>query len=78
MNSMLQQFFNFPSFRYFLLQINDNQLKRISKETLKYDDNVLHQLQHMFTFFEFSERKFYTPKGFCFAFKDLEVDVYLT
>ncbi len=77
MNSMLQQFFNIPSFRYCLLQIIDNQPKKITDETINYDDNVLHQLRHMFTFLEFSNRKFYVPKGFCFAFKDLDVNFHL-
>ena len=73
MNSMLQQFFNIPSFRYCLLQINDNEEYKITDETRNFDDNVLHQLQNMFTFLELSDRKYYTPKGFCYAFKDLDV-----
>jgi len=77
MNSILQQFFNIPSFRYCLLQIVDNQTHKITDEAVSYDDNVLHQLQHMFTFLEFSNRNFYIPKGFCYAFKDLDVEFHL-
>lgn len=34
------------------------------------DDNVLHQLKAMFSAMELSDRSFFNPKDFCFAFKD--------
>jgi ubiquitin carboxyl-terminal hydrolase 34 len=34
------------------------------------DDNVLHQLQKMFSNLEMSNKKAYDPEGFCFSFKD--------
>ena len=34
------------------------------------DDNVLHQLQKIFTFLELSDRQDYKPQEFCFSFKD--------
>ena len=73
MNSMLQQFFCIPSFRYCILQINDTEIAGVTQESRNFDDNVLHQLQNMFTFLELSDRKYYSPKGFCNAFKDLDV-----
>ena len=76
MNSMLQQFYNIPSFRYCLLQIQDNILPN-TLNIKEYDDNVLHQLQNMFTYLELSDRNYYIPRGFCYAFKDLDVKIFL-
>ena len=73
MNSMIQQFFNIPSFRYCLLQINDNIEPNYLDQKMNVDDNVLHQLQKMFAFLELSERQDYNPHEFCHAFKDMNV-----
>ncbi len=73
MNSMLQQFFCIPSFRYSLLQVNDNKTPQYLEGKLDVDDNVLHQLQKMFTFLELSERQDYNPHEFCHSFKDISV-----
>ncbi len=73
MNSMLQQFFCIPSFRYCLLQVNDNKSPQYLEGKLDIDDNVLHQLQKMFTFLELSERQDYNPHEFCHSFKDISV-----
>lgn len=77
MNSMLQQFFLIPSFRYCLLQVNDNKPPQYSEGKLDIDDNVLHQLQKMFTFLELSERQYYNPHEFCHSFKDINVRIIL-
>jgi len=69
MNSMMQQFFMVPSFRYLLLQQSDN-IAPSRDNHLNVDDNVLHQVQRMFTFLDMSEREDYNPAGFCFSFKD--------
>ena len=37
-----------------------------------FDDNLLHQLQKMYTFLIFSDKQAYNPKDFCSAFKDLD------
>lgn len=66
MISMLQQFFMSPTFRYKLLECNDNEVRTNGE----YDDNVLHQIQRMFSFLDLSEREDYDPKGFCYSFKD--------
>jgi ubiquitin C-terminal hydrolase len=69
MNAVLQQLFMVPSFRSYVLQIDDG-LDPEFNEKEKIDDNILHQLQRMFTFLELSEREDYSPLGFCFSFKD--------
>lgn len=71
MNSMLQQFFMVPSFRYGLLQVDDFKIPECNN-SMKIDDNVLHQVQRMFSYLELSEREDYNPQGFCFSFKDLD------
>lgn len=68
MNSMLQQFFNIPQFRYSLLDVDDQKEPNIG--TNEIDDNVIHQLQRMFGYLELTERQAYNPVGFCFSFKD--------
>ena len=71
MNSMLQQFFMVPSFRYNLLQVTDG-IAPDKNNTHNVDDNFLHQVQRMFSFLELSERQDYNPFGFCYSFKDWE------
>ena len=73
MNSMLQQFFMIPTFRYNLLSIDDHLPEDIKEyKGQKVDDNVLHQLQKLMAHLELSERQDYNPFEFCFAFKDLD------
>jgi ubiquitin carboxyl-terminal hydrolase 34 len=73
MNSMLQQFFMIPAFRYNLLCVDDKvPLDLQEYKGLKIDDNVLHQLQKLMAHLELSERTEYNPLEFCFAFKDLD------
>lgn len=69
MNSMLQQFFMVPSFRYSLLQADD-QKPVLKAGPNNVDDNILHQVQRMFTYLDMSKREDYNPQGFCYAFKD--------
>jgi len=68
MNSMLQQFYTIPTFRYNLLAANDG----LSGQDKENDDNVLHQLLRMFSFLEFTERQCYNPRHFCDSFKDID------
>ncbi|CAD8119650.1 unnamed protein product [Paramecium sonneborni] len=72
MNAMLQQFYMIKPFRYGILQANDNKEVdlQLSKTGFTYDDNVLHQLQQMFTYLELSDRIDYNPQEFCASFKD--------
>lgn len=65
MNSMLQQLYHVPAFRYQLLQADDRAApdwKEWKGQVI--DDNVLHQLQRLFGHLELSERVDYNPKSF--------------
>lgn len=73
MNSMLQQFFMIPAFRYNLLCVDDHLPDDLQEyKGYKIDDNVLHQFQKLIAHLELSERSDYNPFEFCFAFKDLD------
>ena len=52
MNSMIQQLFNVPAFRYSLLAADDRKPLNIveDKNGKKIDDNLLHQMVRMFSF----------------------------
>jgi ubiquitin C-terminal hydrolase len=76
MNSMLQQFFMVPSFRFSVLQAEDN-LTENRNNNEKIDDNVLHQVQRMFSFLTLSKRVDYNMYDFCFSFKDFEVNFFI-
>ena len=68
MNSIMQQLYMVPTFRYAILQSDDH--KPI--ETSSFDDNLLHQLQRMYTFLLLSEKEYYNPKLFCHAYRDID------
>ena len=75
MNSILQQMYMVTPFRNAIISSDDK--KEIKTNTSIYnnrffDDNLLHQLQKMYTFLTFSEKQAYNPKDFCSAFKDLD------
>lgn len=73
MNSMLQQFFMVPSFRYNLLSVDDHTPEDLQTyKGFKIDDNMLHQLQRLMANLELSERQDFAPLEFCFAFKDFD------
>lgn len=60
MNSMLQQFFMVPSFRYNLLSVDDGTPEDIQTyKNHQIDDNMLHQLQRLMAHLELSERQDY-------------------
>lgn len=71
-NSMLQQLYMTPAFRYAVLAADDKKELTITedKEGRKIDDNLFHQLQKMFAYLDSSERGYYDPSQFCFSFKD--------
>jgi len=69
MNSMMQQFFMVPSFRYCLMQADDKRLPETSNP-VQVDDNSLHQVQRLFSYLDYSMRMDYNPFGFCYSFKD--------
>ena len=68
MNAMMQQFFMVPTLRYSILQAIDNKAIQ-TNNSLNIDDNILHQVQRLFSFLDYSCRQDYNPQGFCYAFK---------
>jgi len=69
MNSILQQFYMIPTFRYAILQNSDNKKENYVNGI---DDNNYHQLQKLFAYLTLSQRSDFTPIDFCFSFKDFE------
>ena len=75
LNSILQQMYNVPSFRYAIMSADDKKESNIQMSFFHnnhYDDNLLHQLQKMYTFLTYSEKQAYNPKDFCASFKDFD------
>ena len=75
MNSILQQMYMVPPFRYSIMSSDDKRGKNFQKSIFNnnmYDDNLLHQLQRMYTFLTYSEKQAYNPKDFCASFKDFD------
>lgn len=84
MNSMLQQFYMLPQFRYAIQEADDHKLPTNlaylrgdpevdrTKKGVDVDENVLHQLQALFGFLDLSDRQAVNPAGFCYALKDFE------
>ena len=73
MNSMLQQLYHVPAFRYQLLQADDGAApdwKEYKGRTI--DDNILHQMQRLFGHLELLERIDNNPIEFCFSFKETD------
>ena len=73
MNSMMQQFFMIPAFRYNLLCVDDGKPEDIKDyKNEKIDDSMMHQLQKLIAHLELSERTEFNPMQFCFAFKEFD------
>ena len=73
MNSMMQQFFMIPAFRYNLMCVDDGKEEELADyKQEKIDDNMLHQMQKLIAHLELSERNEYNPMQFCFAFKEFD------
>ena len=68
MNSILQQVYMVPTFRYAIMGVDD--AKKNEQENS--DDDSLNQLQIMYTYLTLSEKEDYNPKNFCKAFKDFD------
>jgi len=74
LNSTMQQMYMVPTFRRAIMWSDDN---KEANPTSNYrysceDDNLLHQLQEMYTYLTFSEKMDYNPRGFCYSFKDFD------
>ena len=74
MNSIMQQIYMVPTFRYAIMGCDDKESPKPSESgrlSIE-DDNLLHQLQIMYTFLTFSEKEDYNPKYFCYSYKDFD------
>ena len=74
MNSIMQQLYMVPTFRYAIMSADDKELPKPAS-SINYsidDDNLLHQLQNMYTYLTFSEQMDYNPREFCFSYKDFD------
>ena len=74
MNSIMQQIYMVPTFRYAVMHADDGESPKPSSN-YRYsvdDDNLLHQLQEMYTYLTFSEKMDYNPRSFCYSFKDFD------
>ena len=74
MNSILQQMYMVPTFRYAIMSADDGEPAKPESD-YHYsvdDDNLLHQLQNMYTYLTYSDRMDYNPRDFCFSYKDLD------
>ena len=76
MNSILQQFFMIPSFRYNLLCVEEQPSFKTAKKTLVKGemvvDDMLYQTQKLIANLEASERNDYNMVAFCHAFKEFD------
>lgn len=73
MNSMMQQFFMIPAFRYNMLCVDDGvKPDMVQYKNDMHDDNMLHQMQRLMAHLELSQRVDYNPVSFCFAFKEFD------
>ena len=72
MNSILQQFFMIPAFRYNLLALDTSDRKKNIQryKGLVIEDNLLLQMQRLFANLEISENNEYDPTGFCYSYKE--------
>jgi len=61
MNSVLQQLYMIPSFRY-----------RLLSKDIEDTSEILYQFRRMFSFLELSRKQYYSPKEFCKGFKNSE------
>jgi ubiquitin carboxyl-terminal hydrolase 34 len=61
MNSLIQQLFMIPEFRYGILSAPDRSQDK--------EESLLYQLQAIFVYLQESEKKFYDPKPFCKSYK---------
>ena len=66
MNSLIQQFYMIPEFRETILATDDY------NQNIELEDNLLYQLQLIFAALKLSQRQYFDPRGFCYAFKDYE------
>ena len=66
MNSILQQVYMVPTFRYAIMGYKGTPLQE------KDEEDPLNQLQIMYSYLTLSKKEDYNPKNFCKAFKDFD------
>ena len=74
MNSIMQQLYMCPTFRYAIMSADDGEPEKPSsgyRHSVE-DDNLLHQLQIMYTYLTYSDRMDYSPRDFCYSYKDFD------
>lgn len=67
MNSLIQQLFMIPDFRDTVLETEDLNAGKVEDH-----ENLFHQVQLTFGALKISQRQYYDPRLFCYAFKDYE------
>ena len=70
LNSILQQLYMVPSFRYAIMGADDKESPNSTPKYGPQDDNIFHQLQVMFSHLTLSEQQYYNPHTFCSSYKD--------
>ena len=70
LNSIIQHLFMIPQFRYSILGVDDK--KDPKKSDFVEDDNMLHQLQKLFTFLSFTSYGEVIPRDFVLSIKDYD------
>ena len=70
LNSIIQFLYMIPQFKYSIMSVNDNK-DSIKSEFLE-DDNLLHQLQRLFTYLSYTSYGEVIPKNLILSVKDLE------
>ena len=72
MNSIMQQMYMVPTFRYAIMAADDHKEPNPVEYSFCTDDNLLHQLQNMYTYLTFSNKSDFEPRDFVFSYKDFD------
>ena len=75
LNSILQQMYMVPPFKYAIMSSDDKKSINIQISLFnnnRFDDNLLHQLQKIYTFLTYSEKQAINSKDFCASYKDFD------
>mmetsp|Transcript_12467 Transcript_12467/g.20271 ORF Transcript_12467/g.20271 Transcript_12467/m.20271 type:complete len:3278 (-) Transcript_12467:248-10081(-) len=68
MNSLLQQFYMIPEFRWAIMSVHD----KVPLTADERRESLLCQLQTLFGYLQESEKKFFDTRDFCAAYKDYD------
>ena len=73
MNSIMQQMYMVPTFRYAIMSADDHKEPQDPSDYMEInDDNLLHQLQKMYTYLTYSNKSSFAPRDFCYSYKDID------